>query len=113
LIADHKHQDYKHLTQKQPAFKKEAAFRTKNPEQGNGQYQDVLPLARRYITLQMFLAGFYLTIQLLKITKGWEAEGLAKEAKVCFVHFFFLCLFSSSLFSCSRTTVTATWKLRG
>jgi hypothetical protein len=35
----------------------------------------------------MFLAGFHLTIQLLKITRGWEAEGLAKEAKVCFIHF--------------------------
>jgi hypothetical protein len=35
----------------------------------------------------MFLAGFYLTIQLLKITRGWEAEGLEKEAKVCFIHF--------------------------
>jgi hypothetical protein len=35
----------------------------------------------------MFLAGFYLTIQLLKITRGWEAEGLAEEAKVCFIHF--------------------------
>jgi hypothetical protein len=34
----------------------------------------------------MFLAGFYLTIQLLKITRGWEAEGLEKEAKVCFIH---------------------------
>jgi hypothetical protein len=37
----------------------------------------------------MFLAGFYLTIQLLKITRGWEAEGLAKEEKVCFIHFSF------------------------
>jgi hypothetical protein len=35
----------------------------------------------------MFLAGFYLTIQLLKITRGWEEEVLAKEAKVCFIHF--------------------------
>jgi hypothetical protein len=34
----------------------------------------------------MFFAGFYLTIQLLKITRGWEAEGLEKEAKVCFIH---------------------------
>jgi hypothetical protein len=33
----------------------------------------------------MFLAGFYLTTQLLKITKGWEAEGLEKEAEVCFI----------------------------
>jgi hypothetical protein len=37
----------------------------------------------------MFLAGFYLTIQPLKITRGWEAEVLAKEAKVCFIHFSF------------------------
>jgi hypothetical protein len=27
--------------------------------------------------------------------------------------FFFLCFFSSSLFNYSRTTLTATWKLRG
>jgi hypothetical protein len=44
-----------------------------------------MSLAQKYSTLQMFLAGFYLTIQLLKITKGWEAEGLEKEAKVCFI----------------------------
>jgi hypothetical protein len=37
----------------------------------------------------MFLEGFYLTIQLLRITRGWEVEGLAKEAKVCFNPFFF------------------------
>jgi hypothetical protein len=37
----------------------------------------------------MFLAGFYLIVQPLKITRGWEAEGLAKEAKVCFIHFSF------------------------
>jgi hypothetical protein len=35
----------------------------------------------------MFLAGFYLTIRLLKITRGWEAEGLEEEVKVCFLHF--------------------------
>jgi hypothetical protein len=33
----------------------------------------------------MFLAGFYLTTQLLKITRGWKAEGLEKEAKVFFI----------------------------
>jgi hypothetical protein len=33
----------------------------------------------------MFLAGFYLTTQLLKITRGWKAEGLEEEAKVCFI----------------------------
>jgi hypothetical protein len=29
----------------------------------------------------MFLAGFYLTTQLLKIIRGWEAEGMEEEAK--------------------------------
>jgi hypothetical protein len=38
----------------------------------------------------MFLAGFYLTIQLLKITRGWEAEGLEEEAK--YASFIFLVL---------------------
>jgi hypothetical protein len=33
----------------------------------------------------MFFAVFYLTTQLLKITRGWEAEGLEEEAKVCFI----------------------------
>jgi hypothetical protein len=33
----------------------------------------------------MFLVGFYLATQLLKITRGWEAEGLEKEAKVCLI----------------------------
>jgi hypothetical protein len=33
----------------------------------------------------MFLAGFYLTTQLLKITRGWKAEDLEEEAKVCFI----------------------------
>jgi hypothetical protein len=39
-------------TQKQPAFGKEAAFRTKNPNRRDGQYWSVLPLAQKmfYIT---------------------------------------------------------------
>jgi hypothetical protein len=72
-------------TQKQPAFGKEAVFRKKNHSRGDGQYWNVLPLAPKYYTLQMFLANFYLTTQLLKITEGWEAEGREKEAKVCFI----------------------------
>jgi hypothetical protein len=31
----------------------------------------------------MLLAGLHLSTQLLRITKGWQAEGLAEEAKVC------------------------------
>jgi hypothetical protein len=33
----------------------------------------------------MFLASFYLTTQLPRITRWWEVEGLEKEAKVCFI----------------------------
>jgi hypothetical protein len=49
----------------------------------------------------MFLAGFYLATRLPKITRGWEAEGLEKEAKVCFIslipHFSSSALPSSSV----------------
>jgi hypothetical protein len=41
-------------------------------------------------------AGFYLTTQLLKITRGWEAEGLEEEAKVCFIPLI-LCFSSSAV----------------
>jgi hypothetical protein len=81
-------------TREQPAFRKEAVFSAKNPNKADGQYWIVLPLAPKYSTLQMFLASFYLTTQLLNITKGWEAEGLEKEAKVCFIP---LIPFSSSV----------------
>jgi hypothetical protein len=37
----------------------------------------------------MLLAGLHLSTRLLRTTKGWEAEGLAEEAKVCFNPFFF------------------------
>jgi hypothetical protein len=37
----------------------------------------------------MLLAGLYLSTQLLGTTKGWEAEGLAEEAKVCLNPFLF------------------------
>jgi hypothetical protein len=42
-------------------------------------------LSTKILHITDVFAGFYLTIQLLKITKGWEAEGLEKEAKVCFI----------------------------
>jgi hypothetical protein len=82
-------------TQEQPAFGKEAVFK-KNPSRGDGQYWSVLSLAPKCYTLQMFLANFYLTTQQLKITEGWEAEGLEKEAKVCFIPLI-LCFSSSAL----------------
>jgi hypothetical protein len=85
LIVEYKHQDYRHrIHKKQPAFEKGAAFRTKDPNR-RWPILMCIALSTRYFTLQVFLAGFYLTIQLLKIIRGWE-EGLEKEAKVCFIH---------------------------
>jgi hypothetical protein len=91
LIVDYKRQDYKHLMDRNTTFRKEAAFRIKNPNR-KWPILMCIALSTKYYTLQMFLAGFYLTIQLLKITRGWEAEGLEEEAKVCFIHFFVLLL---------------------
>jgi hypothetical protein len=73
--------------QKQPAFRKEAVFRTKNLNRKWPILMCIALSTKKRCTFQMFLAGFYLTIQLLKITRGWEAEGLEEEAKVCFIHF--------------------------
>jgi hypothetical protein len=49
-----------------------------------------------------------LMTHLPRITRGWEAEGLEEEVKVCIIP-----LILYSLFNRSRTTVTATWKLLG
>jgi hypothetical protein len=76
LIVDRKHQAHKHLTQRQPAFKKEVAFRTKNPKQGKLPILRCIALSTK-LHYKFFLQVFYLTTQLLRITKGWEAEGLA------------------------------------
>jgi hypothetical protein len=68
-------------TQEQPAFKKEAVFSAKDPNRGDGQYWNVLPLAPKYYTLQMFLANFYLTTQLLKIKRGGKQKAWRKKRK--------------------------------
>jgi hypothetical protein len=48
---------------------------------------DVFPLAQNYITnASCRITSIY---QLLRITKGLEAEGLAEEAKVCLNPLFF------------------------
>jgi hypothetical protein len=76
LIVDHMHQAHKHLTHKQPAFKEETAFRTKDPKQGKWPILRCIALSTKlhYIC---FLQVLYLIAQLLKITREWEAEGLA------------------------------------
>jgi hypothetical protein len=62
----------------------------------------------------MFLAGFYLATQLPKDCKRVESKrpGERSESMLHFFDFTFF-LFSSSLFTYSRATVTATKKLRG
>jgi hypothetical protein len=75
LIVDHKHQAHKHLTQKQPVFKEEAAFRTKDPKQGKWPILKCIALSTK-LHYRCFLQVLYLTAQLLKITREWEAEGL-------------------------------------
>jgi hypothetical protein len=65
LIVDYKHQDYKH------------------PKHRNSQRSGKKPpLEEKILTEEM--ANTEVT-PLLKITRGWEAEGLEEEAKVCFI----------------------------
>jgi hypothetical protein len=85
LIFDYKHQDYRHLIHRNSRRSGKKPPLEQKILTGDGQYWNVLPLAQKYSTLQVFLAGFYLTTQLLKITKGWEAEGLEEDEKVCFI----------------------------
>jgi hypothetical protein len=64
------------LTQKQPAFEKEAAFRTKNPKQGKWPILGCIALSTK-LHYKCFLQVLYSIAQLLKITREWEAGGLA------------------------------------
>jgi hypothetical protein len=68
-----------HLTQKQPALKNEAAFRTKFTNRRYGQCLDALPLAQK---LRLFLAGLHPTTLVIRTSRRWEAEGVEEEAKV-------------------------------
>jgi hypothetical protein len=83
LIVDHKHQGYRNSR----CFKKEGAFRTKILNRGNGQYQDVLPLAQKIHDITDVSCRLLFDNPTTQDYKGWEAEGLTKEAKVCFIHF--------------------------
>jgi hypothetical protein len=77
---------------------------------GNGQYSDVLPLARNYITDSSCRFIFNNPVAQDYEGVGSRRPGVRSESML---QSFFLCFLSSSLFSCSRTTVTATWKLWG
>jgi hypothetical protein len=66
-IVDHKHWDYMHLVQKQPAFKNEATFRTKIPKQREWPILGCIALSTK-LHCKYFL--------LVRTTRGWEIEGL-------------------------------------
>jgi hypothetical protein len=97
-------------TQKQPTFGKEVVFGTeKNPNRGDGQYWSGLPLAQKmfYITNVScrILFGDPATYDNNRV--GSRRPGERSESMLySFDSAFFL--FSSSLFTCSRATVTTT-----
>jgi hypothetical protein len=69
-----------HLTQKQPALKGEAAFRTESMNKRKWPVPDALPLAQYYITtVSQEITSSSPDGQVHQ--KG-EAEGVAEEAKV-------------------------------
>jgi hypothetical protein len=73
--------DYTHLTQKQPALKNEAAFRTKIHKQRKWPVPRCIALSTKII-LQLLLAGLHLTTLMVRSSRRWEAEGVEEEAKV-------------------------------
>jgi hypothetical protein len=85
LIVDYKHQDYRDLIHWNSRRSGKKSPLEQKILTRDGQYWNVLSLAQKYSTLEMFITGFYLTTQLFKITRGWEAEGLEEEAKVSFI----------------------------
>jgi hypothetical protein len=91
----------------------EAAFRIKIPTKGKWPILKCIALsAKIFFASQTFLQVLLLTIQLLKIMEKACRMQKARRKKRKYLHFFGSALFllSSSLFSCSKTTVTATWK---
>jgi hypothetical protein len=66
-----------------------------------------LPLAQNVLHYKRLLQVLYLATQLPNITRGWEAKGLEKEAKVCFISLiprFPLQLFPLQLFQDHRNS---------
>jgi hypothetical protein len=90
-----------------------AALRTKNRTKGKWPILKCIALSTKiFFASQTFFQVLLLIIELLEITEEGlrEAEDLEKKQK--YLHFFGSApfLLSSSLFSCSKTTMTATWK---
>jgi hypothetical protein len=113
LIVEYKHQDLKASdTQKELAFKEGAAFRTKNP---NRKWPILMCIA---LSTKIFHI-IDVSCRLLfgnPATQDYKGVGSRRPGgrSESMLHSFFLFfLLSSSLFNCSRTTLTATWKLWG
>jgi hypothetical protein len=64
------------------------------------------------MTLQTLLVGFLFDNPAAQDYEGVESRRPGERSEST-LQSFFLCFFNYSLFSCSRTTVTATWKLWG
>jgi hypothetical protein len=74
--------DYTDLTQRQPALKNEAAFRTKKIyKQKKWLVPRCIALSTK-TTLQLLLAGLHPATLVIMTSRRWEAEGVEEEAKV-------------------------------
>jgi hypothetical protein len=108
-IDDHQQWDYTHLTQEQPALKNEAAFRTKIHTQKKWPVPRCIALSTKlHYNYFLQVTSNNLGDQDLKEVGSRRLGGRSESMIQSF-----LCFFGCSLFSCSRTTVTATWNARG
>jgi hypothetical protein len=92
-------------------IREEAAFRKKIPTKGKWPILKCIALSTKiFFASQTFLQVLLLTIQLLRIQKKACRKQKAWRKKRKYLHFIGLApfLLSSSLCSCSKTTVTAT-----
>jgi hypothetical protein len=72
--------------QEQPALRKEAAFRTKNPDR-KWPIMMCIALSTKILHITDVSCRILFDNPATQDYKGWEAEGLDEEAKVCFTHF--------------------------
>jgi hypothetical protein len=100
-------------TQKQPAFGKGAAFRAKKP---NREWPILMCIDLSTKILYIIDVSCRLLFD-NPATQDYKGVGSRRpgERSESMLHSFdfLFCFLGSSLFNCSRTTVTATWKLRG
>jgi hypothetical protein len=96
-----------HLTQEQPALNNEAAFRIKIHKQKEWPVPRCIALRKKLhynCLLQVYNPGDQDFKEVGSRRPGGRSGSMIQS---------FLCFFGCSLFSCSRTTVTATWNAWG